>query len=629
MTKIRFFCISAFILVSAALIVMFFKGRSSPNIILIVLDAARPDHFSCYGYEKDTTPRMDAMSRKGAIFLNHFSNTTFTQKAIPQIFFSRYYSSEVFQKDAWLWGVKLENSDSIFREFDDEQIFLTEVLSRRGYRTAAFHNHAWFAKETYLAHRFDESFSFEVQESHPMDGEIITALVSWLRENRKRRFFVYCHIMSPHEPYPTKKEDSEFLEGDDRSTFDIIRRKLSLRKDDSAEGWNQDQLRILRGLYDGNLKHSDKWIGILFDKLRELGLEGRTAVIITSDHGEGLGQHNHLTHGGLPWDSVTRIPLIMVCPRLIAPGTRVSALTESIDIAPTILDISKIELTEGKKMDGVSLLEVMHNPEAGKEAVFTNDSIRTVEHKYILSKDLLYNLRKDPEEKENIAATDPLMKEKLQIKYEETMRPYEKRYSESKRTEPPDYPFYFEITSFRLSPEDAFEGCHDTRSNAIVLKEASPTKSWLLNKHWYRTGLFCLPKSGPPPVVTLSARLPNGSYRISALLESDSEIKFSLAESGFQYRFEPQGSFALPRRIAFEKETNDETFCYYLHLNETTVKDEEFSIEIDFHPPDENLYVIRYIRFIPTKYDEKERAKGLDKDEIRRKIEELKSLGYM
>ncbi|UCC94735.1 MAG: sulfatase [Candidatus Omnitrophota bacterium] len=394
---------------------------SRPNILFIVLDAARADHFGCYGYERNTTPFIDAAARRGALFLNHFTNATHTSGALPKIFFSRYFSLPIFETDGWVWGIKQSSPELIFGNFDNQQIFLTELLSRYGYYTVIFHPHPMFNENSYLIKKFDECFYIEAR-GEQMPAEVmltVTTVGTWIRQNKRYPFFIYCHIMSPHEPYHPRDEDREFLEGFDVSAIREARKKFRLPKKESAEGFNQRELEILEGFYDSNLKHVDKWVGKLLNDLQEFNLDDNTLVIITSDHGQNLGEHNHLAHGGLPWDSVIKVPLVMIYPPLIPDGAKVSALTESVDIAPTILNISKISLPWDKTMDGINLLKVIRNNKFAKDAVFTEDSIRTTHYKYF--PDSLYDLQRDPKETRNIVEEEPSTVEKLEEKFQETL----------------------------------------------------------------------------------------------------------------------------------------------------------------------------------------------------------------
>jgi len=125
--KKKILLVACIFLIGAALILILHQGPSSPNILFILLDAARADHISCYGYEKNTTPFTDEISHEGTLFLNHFSNGSHTFESIPSLFFSRYYTLPIFQQMPWTWG-KQEHPSTISNKYDNEQILLPEIL---------------------------------------------------------------------------------------------------------------------------------------------------------------------------------------------------------------------------------------------------------------------------------------------------------------------------------------------------------------------------------------------------------------------------------------------------------------------------------------------------------------------
>jgi len=233
-------------------------NASSPNIVFIILDAARADHFSCYGYQKNTTPSIDAISLKGVLFLNNFSQATSTSESVSRFMSSRYFSLPIVDDYGLIWGpIKKALPTEVFLEFYNQQIFLPEVLSMHGYRTALFSNHTWFTKDTYFVRQFDESFSFHVSEDYPVDKEFFTSVAQWIKKNRKKRFFIYCHLMSPHMPYVPNEEESEFLPNTDFQSLSTIRNKL-IYAIGAGEEIKESDLPYLNGLYDAKLKHADK-----------------------------------------------------------------------------------------------------------------------------------------------------------------------------------------------------------------------------------------------------------------------------------------------------------------------------------------------------------------------------------
>jgi choline-sulfatase len=617
----------------AVTVVLFFflpgrQGAQRPNVILIVLDAARADHFSGYGYERDTTPNMDAMGERGTVFLNHFSNASRTVESVPQILSSRYYSMPLFEQDAWRWGAKQLNGDTVFQMLDSEQILLPEVMSQNGYRTAIVHDHGYFVPPTAFVRAFDDFLSPQYAGGAGAPGkDTFSLLFDWLDIHREEPFFVYLHRMSPHEPYPAKPEDQLFLEDFDAQYVKFVREKLTNRRTSDTQGWATDEIAVLGGLYDSNLRHEDTRVGALFAKLDALGLTENTVVIITADHGENLGQHNSLGHGGPPWDSVTHIPLIVHWPSGVPAGARFTGLSENVDLMPTILELSGISLPTGKSMDGTSLVPVLSGSAPTKnEVIFAEGDreakggIRTAHHKLYLGNDELYELREDPEE--NSPKADEELRAGLLQRYEEIVKPYQARHLAARLTSPPNYPFYLPIDSFELTPVNAHEvRVGDRSSNETVLAAASPQRPWLLHGNWMSPRLFCLPGNGTPLPITLSASIPNGAYTVFALVEAPMEKFATLAGIGLRSRFTDTGQFSYPTQFIATRTKGH----LYVEFGKAIVENEKFALELDWHPPDESIYVIHHIRFEPEGQGSNTEE---DKDRAN-ELERLRALGYI
>jgi len=463
---------------------------------------------------------------------------------------------------------------------------------------------------------------------YPVDERVIKAAISWMQENKGGKFFALCHVMSPHEGYPPKEENHLFLPDTDNAAIESVREKMCGRKDDSIQGWNDDELRILRGLYRSNLKHSDKWIGKLYDALKKMGLADNTLFIITSDHGEHLGEHGRLTHGSLPWDTVTHTPLIMVYPPLIQPGTTIGGLTESVDIVPTILEICRITLPNGKAMDGKSLVRYIGKQQTGKDAVFTKDSIRTSRYKYIRRRNLLYDLRRDPNENENIARKNPKIAQEMKNAFEQYIKPYRDRFNSARSEEPPPYEFHYPINYFEISPGDSYETWYSRKNLRDIVKNSQSKKPWLFNKKLRNYALYRLSKNNPSAPITLRTKVPNGTYGISLLLETSKPIPQNIKSFGFRYRFDTREPFQLPEKINLLR--NDGSVFYYnFDLSSTSISDQLFSLTISFDPPDENIYTVYYIAFSPAQGTISSDIKRDDNETFRKNTESLHSLGYL
>ncbi len=212
-----------------------------PNVIFILLDAARADHFSCYGYGRNTTPHMDAIAREGALFLNNFSQDTATIGAVTKIFFSRYFTIKALQNDSYRWGIEQENPESLARRYDGQQAFLARVFSSYGYDTVLITDHQFFTEESYFVRQFDRHvFPRGQARSVATYGSCVSEIVSQLRDSPGKKAFIYWHVLCPHEPYRDGAERQEFLSGIDAMTVRAVKEKMRDRDTDSAEAFDSD-----------------------------------------------------------------------------------------------------------------------------------------------------------------------------------------------------------------------------------------------------------------------------------------------------------------------------------------------------------------------------------------------------
>lgn len=633
---------TCFILIVTIIILTLFSYQKiqlllKPNIIFIVLDAARADHFSCFGYDKNTTPCIAAIAKNSLVFENHFSQSTKTTLSLSCIFFSRYFTLQTIEDDNDTWGIKKEYPWTIFMQFDPNQVFLTKLLSLQGYKTALFSDHSWLDKKSYFVNQFDEFFvSKKINESIELDrnvkiNNVIPKIVSLIKKHKYRRYFIYWHILFPHAPYPPGVENKELLSNINKETIDLVRQKYKETPNDSAITFNEDEIKCLKGLYDSNLRYADTMVGILYEKLKSDNLLHNTMIIITADHGEFLGDHGLLRHGGPSWDSVIKVPLILFYPKLTNREIRIKELTQSIDIMPTILDICRIKLPKNKSVDGTSLkkyLDISYLPET---AVFGKDYIRTKKYKYLIDEKLFFDLEEDPEEKNPIYQKETAIKKMLLDMHEQTMKPYRKRYEKSVRNTPPDYPFYIPVSTFKIGPRYAIEECSTNfRYEPEFLNKVFVNKAWLLGREWGSKDLYYLPNENYLSPITLSTNIPNGIYRIYLLLESKENINSSVDKFGLRYKFNTKTDFSFPSDMKLFRKSDNSHF-YYLYFGKTEVIDKKFFIKIDFRSTNGQFYVIKHIKFVPFGVSDNlnDKNDSLKDEEFQEKLETLKSLGYL
>jgi len=431
---------------------------TKPNVLLISLDALRADHLGCYGYHRQTSPNIDKLARNGVLFLNAFSQSSWTIPSHSSILTSKLPHKHGCTIDTSLgWeGHPLSFSN----------LTLAEILRENGYITAGFTGGGYMGTKNGLHQGFDVYYDntgpgwtpfFDIERS-------FDRISSFVERNREKPFFIFFHTYEAHTPYSRQY----FTTGLERGRFgDTVEHFRDLNYIITA---TDAEKKYILALHDGDIFHADMYVGKLIEKLKQLHLLSNTIIVLTSDHGQDFWDHypqRTCAHGHSLYDELLRVPLIIVFPHGTAKGKTLENQVRSIDIFPTILSALSIKyelplrpvakLREKKSIDGTSLLPLINGksplPTFAKGGIsdlvaYSEDihfgperkSIRTKKYKYIHVPDLtqireghtgvdfynkgvpvlspirqeeLYDLEKDPLELRNLAALYPKLLEKF------------------------------------------------------------------------------------------------------------------------------------------------------------------------------------------------------------------------
>ncbi len=278
-------------------------GPARPDVILITIDTLRADRISPYGYSKPT-PAFAGFAKDSALFERASSQVPLTLPSHASILTGLYPITH---------GVR-ENSGFVL---PPEHRTLAEVLKENGYSTAAFIGAFVLDRRFGLARGFDtyydnfptgtlEDVKLLIQERRA--GEVLEKAREWVAGPVNGPRFAWIHLYDPHAPYEPP------------APFD--------RDED---------------LYDGEVRYVDASLGDFFRFLRERGFYDGSLIIVTSDHGEGLGEHGEETHGMFLYESTLRVPLMIKYPGNTNAGVRVAAPALLIDIFPTVLRVLNIQ----------------------------------------------------------------------------------------------------------------------------------------------------------------------------------------------------------------------------------------------------------------------------------------------
>ena len=329
----------------------------APNVLLIVLDTVRARSLSLHGYQRPTTPNLDRWAPGAVVFDRAIAPSSWTFPSHATMFTGR-------------WPHEL--SADWHTPLDARYPTLAEVLRNRGYLTAGFSANLFYCTSEFgLARGFvhyedypvsvsqalvstaigrelisfslNEDFAFRFRGWIGYDeipgrksaAEINDDFLRWLaRQDGDRPFFAFLNYLDAHQPFlPPPPFDAAFREAGSRG--------------DPRHWWNRQwspqDLKTETDSYDGAIAYIDHQIGRLLDDLRRRAVLDDTVVIITSDHGEHLGERGFMRHGNTLYPEVLHVPLMILLPEGLKAGVRVADPVSLRDIPATVLSVVKAE----------------------------------------------------------------------------------------------------------------------------------------------------------------------------------------------------------------------------------------------------------------------------------------------
>jgi arylsulfatase A-like enzyme len=307
------------------------------SVVLVVLDTVRADHCSAYGYGNPTTPRLDRLASEGLLFEHARSVAPWTLPSHASLFTGLLPHQH---------GCDWEH-----RWLADSQVTLAEKLATAGFDSLGVTTNPNASSLYHLDqgfHEFRETWRLREKHRGLSDSAIAVAEVrAWLeRHDPARPFFLFVNLADAHLPYaPPPPLDRLFGEPDERARHLASRGDLLQATLVGEEQVKPEDRPGLAALYDGELRTADTRLGELLDLLDELRLAGDAIVIVTSDHGEHLGEEGRVDHQLSLDETLLRVPLVVRCPRYVKPG-RVREPVALTDVARWIDDVVDRRLPE-------------------------------------------------------------------------------------------------------------------------------------------------------------------------------------------------------------------------------------------------------------------------------------------
>ena len=338
-------------------------GNKTPQgIILIVADTLRSDHLNPWGYERETAPTLSALAGRGALFLDNIAQATWTKVSVPTILTSLYPSSHRVKDMA--------------DRLPAPAVTLAEVFRDAGYATVSYSSVPFSGKLTSLHQGFEELHERgSVPESDygsKSARPYVDRLSAWLGAHRDEPFFAFLHVFDPHSPFEPRRpyhatwSDPALREQHDKNVEQVKKfidgpgrnRVMPKLKEVVASGVDREQLMgYFKGWYDGSILGMDAEIARLMERLRAMGLDDKTLLVFTSDHGEGFHDHGLMWHGQTVYGELTNVPLMFHGPSFLPEGLVIRETVQNIDIMPTVLELSGLAAPEN--IQGQSLTGLM------------------------------------------------------------------------------------------------------------------------------------------------------------------------------------------------------------------------------------------------------------------------------
>jgi arylsulfatase A-like enzyme len=369
-------------------------ASTRPSVIFILLDTTRADRFGAWGNLRPTTPTLDRLAADGVRFVRHHANSHATRPSMPQLMTGRYFHHNVlarFEEDA-------NPREMSFARPDPTAMLLPALFRQAGYRTLGVSAHTWVTPDSDFGRTFDalEMLSFTNEEGHGDARPLVDrAIALWRARAPHEATFLYLHFMDMHMPRRLPEAEPRYpVSGYAwRSRFrpsgepDFGRDRRRWSREDASDFTPDDRAHFV-AVYDTRLQYTDEHLARLLAVVRERDPELReTMIVVTSDHGEELGEDGRTDHSDSLADGVQHVPWLMAGAG-IAKGQQCGGTTEHVDVVPTLVKALGLAPPDGVRFDGTSWVDArgqVASPCGGEHAAYVWETYRGIRaHAYLL-----------------------------------------------------------------------------------------------------------------------------------------------------------------------------------------------------------------------------------------------------
>lgn len=339
------------------------RTQAPQGVILIMCDTLRKDHLPMYGFNRDTSPHLARMGAHGAVFLDNVTQATWTKVATPSIMTSLYPISHRVH----------DFNDRLSATADT----IAKCYRKAGYATVSYSSVLFTGKYTNLQQGFEElheSTSLDDPKYHAKTARAyVDRALGWIDRHRDTPFFMYLHVLDPHDPFeprppyntlwadPAKKQEHEDQLATIRKVIqDPLMQQFGMPNREEIQKAGVDPTAYVgydEDWYDGSIRSMDSEVGRLIERLRQLGLEDKVQIAFIGDHGEEFLEHGRMFHGQTTYGELAGVPLMLYRPGVIPDGVRITETTRSIDLMPTLLELSGLPIPN--HVQGQSLVPLL------------------------------------------------------------------------------------------------------------------------------------------------------------------------------------------------------------------------------------------------------------------------------
>ncbi len=303
-------------------------GRDRPNVLVYLIDTLRADHLGCYGYPRETSPRIDRFAAEAIVFTAAEAQTSWTRPAVASLFTGL--------------NPQVHGTNDRRDGLPPDVAVMAEAFRGLGYATAAVSTNRNVSRNFGFDRGFDTFVSLKEQtdtrEIHQLSDRVNEEALAWLDSRpADAPFFLYLHTTDPHAPYEPRSPYRERFAGAAEGLAASPRETLDALQEGRLEP-TPELREALIGLYDAEIAFNDASFGELLDELARRELVDSTLIVLLSDHGEEFNDHGRWSHGRTLFQEQLRVPLIVRLPGGVAGGRRIDEPARQIDLLPTLLD---------------------------------------------------------------------------------------------------------------------------------------------------------------------------------------------------------------------------------------------------------------------------------------------------